>query len=106
MKSFSNNIIAQLWLPYMRDENVEIRSNFAIIIGQVLNIRIEMLKRTGVCLLDRIPTDLEQFVDFVINAMVETLIVALDTSNYCLHNTLLNTARNFAWYRTKYNLYL
>ncbi|XP_046813707.1 serine/threonine-protein kinase ATR isoform X1 [Vespa crabro] len=96
MKSFSSNTITQLWLPYMQDENVEIRSNFAITIGQVLNIRIDILKRTGECLLDRIPTELEKFVDFVINFMVETLIVALDTSNYCLHNTLLNAAKNFA----------
>ncbi|KAK2579409.1 hypothetical protein KPH14_003267 [Odynerus spinipes] len=96
IQSFINNEVVKLWLPYIQDADLKVRSSVAAVIGRILNTRINLLKKNGMTLLDEIPTDLDEFVDLVIDAMVETLVIALRTSNYSLHNTLLTTAKNFA----------
>ncbi|XP_043497369.1 serine/threonine-protein kinase ATR-like isoform X1 [Polistes fuscatus] len=96
MKSFSSNDIVKLWLPCINDSNIHVRQNLAIIIGQILNIRIQEAKKAGAKFVDEIPPDLKEFVNLVMDAMMETLIEALETTDSDLPlNILLQTARNF-----------
>ncbi|KAL6262489.1 hypothetical protein P5V15_007574 [Pogonomyrmex californicus] len=95
IKSFNSNEITKKWLPYIYDENTEIRSNLASVIGQLLSNKIIMLKSNGECLSDIMPNDLDEYVDLIIDVIANTLITALNISNHSLHDTLLNTAKNF-----------
>ncbi|XP_025986385.1 serine/threonine-protein kinase ATR [Solenopsis invicta] len=93
--SFNSNEITKKWLSYIHDENVEIRSNIASIIGQLLSNKIATVKNNNECLPDTVPNELDEYVDLIINIIATTLMTALNTSNYSLHNTLLDTAKNF-----------
>lgn len=95
-KSFNSNEVARKWLPYIYDDNIEIRSNIASVIGQLLNNKISMLENNE-RLPDTVPDDLDEFVDSVIDVIAGNLITAVDTSNHSLHDTLLITAKNFVW---------
>ncbi|XP_032688955.1 serine/threonine-protein kinase ATR isoform X2 [Odontomachus brunneus] len=93
IKLFNSNEVAKKWLPYIYDDNIEIRSNIASVIGQLLNNKISMLENEH--LPDMVPDDLDEFVDLVIDVIADNLITAVDTSNHSLHDTLLITAKNF-----------
>lgn len=94
---FNSNEVAKKWLSYIHDDNVEIRSNIASVIGRLLSNKISIVKRNNECLPDTVPDDLDKYVDLVINVITNTLMTALNTSNHSLHDTLLDTARNFVW---------
>ncbi|XP_014472413.1 PREDICTED: serine/threonine-protein kinase ATR-like isoform X2 [Dinoponera quadriceps] len=94
VKSFNSNDVARKWLPYIYDDDMEIRSNIASVIGQLLSNKISMLKNVE-RLPDTVPDDLDEFVDLVIEVIANTLMTAVDTSNHSLHDTLLVTAKNF-----------
>ncbi|XP_011875240.1 PREDICTED: serine/threonine-protein kinase ATR [Vollenhovia emeryi] len=94
IKSFSSNEVTKKWLSYIHDENIEIRSNVASIIGQLLSNKIA-LESNDNCLPDTVPDDLDEYVDLVIDVIANTLMTALNTSNHSVHNTLLHTAKNF-----------
>lgn len=95
-KSFNSNEITEKWLPYIYDDNMEIRLNIASVIGQLLSNKISILKNKEY-LPDMVPDDLDKFVDLVIDVITDNLITAVDTSNHSLHDTLLITAKNFVW---------
>ncbi|KAL0107168.1 hypothetical protein PUN28_015590 [Cardiocondyla obscurior] len=95
IKLFNSNKITKLWLPYIRDENIEVRSNIASVIGQLLSNKIAMLESNDEHLPDTVSDDLDEYVDLVINVIANTLMTALKTSNHSLHDTLLITAKNF-----------
>jgi len=97
IKLFNSNEVTKKWLPYIHDENVEIRSNIASVIGQLLSNKIAMLQSNNEYLPDNVPDDLDKYVDLVINIIANTLMTALNNSNHSLHDTLLDTARNFVW---------
>lgn len=97
IKLFNSNEVTKKWLSYIYDENVEIRSNIASVIGQLLNNKIAVLEDNNEYLPDTIPDDLDEYVDLVINVIANTLMTALNTSNHSLHETLLHTAKNFVW---------
>lgn len=97
IKLFNSNEITKKWLSYIHDENVEIRSNIALVIGQLLSNKIAMLEDNNEYLPDTVSDDLDEYVDLVINVIANTLMTALNTSNHFLHDTLLNTAKNFVW---------
>ncbi|XP_011329801.1 serine/threonine-protein kinase ATR isoform X3 [Ooceraea biroi] len=95
VKSFNTNEVAKKWLPYIHDNDVEIRSNIASVIGRLLSNRISISESANAHLPDTVPDDLDEFVDLVIDEIANTLATALGTSNYSLHDTLLVTAKNF-----------
>ncbi|KYN10085.1 Serine/threonine-protein kinase atr [Trachymyrmex cornetzi] len=95
IKSFNSNEITKKWTSYIHDENDEIRSNIASIIGQLLSNKIAALENDNERLPDTVPDDLDEYVDLVINVIANTLMTALNTSNHSLHDTLLATAKNF-----------
>ncbi|KAG5348071.1 ATR kinase, partial [Acromyrmex charruanus] len=95
IKSFNSNEITKKWISYIHDENDEIRSNIASIIGQLLSNKIAALENDNERLPDTVPDDLDEYVDLVINVIANTLMTALNTSNHSLHDTLLATAKNF-----------
>lgn len=95
IKSFNSNEITKKWLSYIHDENIEIRLNIASVIGQLLSNKITTLESNGERMSDSIPDDLDEYVDLIIDVIANTLMTALNTSNYSLHNTLLETAKNF-----------
>lgn len=97
IKSFNSNEVTKKWLPYIHDENAEIRSNIASVIGQLLSNKISMLESNNEYLADTIPDELDEYVDLVIDVIANTLMTALNTSNHSLHDTLLHTAKNFVW---------
>lgn len=94
---FNSNEVTKKWLSYMYDDNIEIRSNIASVIGRLLTNKISVVKRNNECLPDTVPDDLEKYVDIVINVITDALMTALNTSNHSLHDTLLDTAKNFIW---------
>ncbi|XP_025157159.1 serine/threonine-protein kinase ATR [Harpegnathos saltator] len=94
IKSFNSNEVTKEWLPYIYDDNVEIRLNIASVIGRLLSNKISILENNEY-LPDSVPDDLDEFVDLVINVIANTLMTAVDTSNHSLHDTLLITAKNF-----------
>lgn len=94
---FNSNEVTKKWLSYIHDDNVEIRSNIASVIGRLLSNKISIVKRNNECLPDTIADDLEKYVDLIINVITNALMTALNTSNHSLHDTLLDTARNFVW---------
>ncbi|XP_028046695.1 serine/threonine-protein kinase ATR isoform X2 [Monomorium pharaonis] len=93
IKSFNSNEITKKWLSYIHDENFEIRSNIALILGQLLSNKIAL--ESNECLPDSVSDDLDEYVDLVINIIANTLMAALNSSNDSLHDTLLSTAKNF-----------
>ncbi|XP_011699804.1 PREDICTED: serine/threonine-protein kinase ATR isoform X2 [Wasmannia auropunctata] len=93
INSFNSNEITKKWLLYIHDENVEIRWNIASVIGQLLSNK--MLESNNELLPDTVPDDLDEYVDLIINVIANTLMTALNTSNHSLHDTLLETAKNF-----------
>lgn len=98
IKSFNNNEIARIWFSYVEDENFEIRSNIARVIKRLLLNKINISKfmmsieneNTLICL--------DEFVESFINIIAHAVIKALTNSNHALHDTLLVTAKNCAWY--------
>ncbi|XP_025264576.1 serine/threonine-protein kinase ATR [Camponotus floridanus] len=92
---FNSNEVTKKWLSYIHDDNVEIRSNIASVIGRLLSNKISIVKRNNECLPDTVPEDLEKYVDLIIDVITNALMTALNTSNHSLHDTLLDTARNF-----------
>jgi len=94
---FNSNEVTKKWLSYIHDDNVEIRSNIASVIGRLLSNKISIVKRNNECLPDTVPEDLEKYVDLIIDVITNALMTALNTSNHFLHDTLLDTARNFIW---------
>lgn len=96
IKVFNSNEITRKWLPYLHDDNIEIRLNIASVIGRILNNKISTLDNSE-CLPDIVSEDLDEFVDLVIDVIANTLVTALDTSNHSLHDTVLVTAKNFVW---------
>ena len=97
IKSFNSNEVTKKWLSYIHDDNVEIRSNIASVIGRLLSNKISILESNGECLPDTVPDDLDEYVDLVIDVIANTLMNTLNTSNHSLHDTLLVTAKNFVW---------
>lgn len=95
IKSFNSNEVTRKWLPYIYDDNVEIRSNIASVIGRLLSNKMSLLENNS--LPDIVPDDLDEFVDLVIDVITNTLMTAVDTFNHSLHDTLLVTAKNFVW---------
>ncbi|XP_012230547.1 serine/threonine-protein kinase ATR [Linepithema humile] len=93
IKSFNSNEVTKEWLSYIHDDNVEIRSNIASVIGRLLSNKISTLESE--CLPDTVPDDLDEYVDLVIDVIANTLMTALNNSNHSLHDTLLDTAKNF-----------
>lgn len=96
IKSFNSNEVAKNWLPYIYDDNEEIRSNIASVIGRLLSNKISLLENNE-RIPDTVPEDLDEFVDLVIDVIANTLMTAVDTFNHSLHDTLLVTAKNFIW---------
>jgi len=97
VKSFNTNEVAKKWLFYIHDNNAEIRSNIASVIGQLLSNKISMSESSNAHLPDTVSDDLDQFVDLTIDVIANALTIALNTSNHSLHDTLLITCKNFIW---------
>jgi len=97
IKSFNSNEVTKEWLSYVHDDNAEIRSNIASIIGRLLSNKISILEINNKCLSDAVPDDLDEYVELVLDVIANTLLTALNTSNHSLHDTLLVTAKNFVW---------
>ena len=93
---FNSNSLAERWILYTRDNNEEIRKNFAQAIGSILTNRINSSIQNKL-FQDDIPTDLTEFIKMIMDNLVLVLNEALDTSNQSLHQTLLLTAKNAAW---------
>lgn len=97
IKSFNSNNITKKWLPYIYDENIEIRLNVASVIGQLLSNKIAIMEYNSDRLPDTVSDDLDEYVELIIKVIANTLMTALNTSNHSLHATLLDTAKNFVW---------
>ncbi|XP_014204493.1 serine/threonine-protein kinase ATR [Copidosoma floridanum] len=95
VKSFNSDSVAEKWIPYISDENEEIRRNFSEVIGIILSnrINISLPKKS---FQDDIPENLEEFIKKIMDVLVRVLSKALDSSNQSLHQTLLLTAKNAA----------
>ncbi|XP_024944291.1 serine/threonine-protein kinase ATR isoform X2 [Cephus cinctus] len=101
-KSFNSIEIANLWSTYIHDDNDEIRANVAKVIGAIFQNKItlsyifnDLYENIQIQLEDNIPSDLEDFVDLIIAIMRDTLTKALELPNTAIHETLLDTAREF-----------
>jgi len=79
IKSFNSNEVTKEWLSYIHDDNVEIRSNIASIIGRLLSNKISMLESE--CPPDTVPDDLDEYVDLVIDVIANTLMTTLKNKN-------------------------
>jgi len=97
VNSFNANEVAKKWLFYIHDDNVDIRSNIASVIGRLLSNKISISESSNAHLPDTVSDDLDQFVDLAIDVIANALTIALNTSNHSLHDTLLITCKNFIW---------
>ena len=97
IKNFNTNKISNLWLPYIRDENSDIRNNVGTVIGYLLQNRIAQLQQTRILSADNVPNELDEFVNSFVEILGNSMVEAIDNANYLLHMQLLLTAKNFAW---------
>lgn len=96
MKNFNSNLLAEKWIPYVRDKDEEIRTNFSEAISFILNNRINS-SLSNKSFHDDIPADLEEFVRMITDSLVAVLTEVLESSNQSLHETLILTAKSAAW---------
>lgn len=97
IKNFNTNKISNLWLPYIRDDNSDVRNNVGNVIGYLLQNRIAQLQQTRILSADDVPNELDEFVDSFVDILAKSMVKAIDNLNYLLHLQLLSTAKNFAW---------
>lgn len=97
IKEFNTNQMAKLWLPYIKDNNSNVRENIGKIIGYLLQNRIAQLEQTHILSSDDVPIELEEFVDSVILILHDSIKEAIDNREISLLKDLIYTAQNFAW---------
>lgn len=96
INNFNSDAIAKMWILYVKDNDEEIRKNFADAIGHILTNRIN-LSIPSKPLQDNIPEELLKFIKTVMDNLVAVLNDTFNTSNQSLHQTLIHTAKNAAW---------
>ncbi|XP_066597912.1 serine/threonine-protein kinase atr-like [Prorops nasuta] len=95
VKSFHDNKITQIWVKYIQDSQLEVRVNTAEVVGKILRDKIDLSQKNGELFQDDVPDDLRNFVNTIMETILDTLEKALDASNNDLHVTVLDTAKNF-----------
>ena len=97
IKEFNTNKTSKLWLPYIRDNNPNVRSNVGNVIGYLLQNRIAQLQQTRILSEDDVPSELDEFVDSCIDILANSMVEAINKADHLLHLQLLLTAKNLAW---------
>ncbi|KAL7294393.1 hypothetical protein TKK_0012398 [Trichogramma kaykai] len=93
--SFNGNALVQKWIPYIQDNEEEVRLNLSRSIQFILTNRIST-SFPNKKLIDLIPQDLEDFIKMITDQLIIAQTNALETGNHSLHETVLLTAKNAA----------
>ncbi|KAF7998404.1 hypothetical protein HCN44_009802 [Aphidius gifuensis] len=99
LEIFSKNNISKLWLPYLSDSNVKIRQNLSNSIVTLMENKIILCTRgqdRNIVFQNGLPTELDDFVENIIDEFSEILHDSLTNNKESNHLTLINTAKNLS----------
>ncbi|OXU29026.1 hypothetical protein TSAR_005154 [Trichomalopsis sarcophagae] len=90
INNFNSNATAKMWISYVKDNDEEIRKNFADAIGHILTNRINS-SIPNKPLQDNTSEELLEFIKTVMDNLVAVLNDTFNTSNQSMHQTFIQS---------------
>ncbi|XP_012274502.1 serine/threonine-protein kinase ATR [Orussus abietinus] len=88
--------VIRLWMPYLKDPRNDIRSNLPRTLGSVIRNEVALAGGNPSGCFDEEPASLQELAETVVNYLDEILDQVIETGDFAVHKTLLDTAEEVA----------